>query len=234
MAGVVEPVDRSMPGLEDVRDAATRIAGHALRTPLIPSELAAELGQPVLLKLETLQPSGSFKLRGALNAVSRLAPEVRVVACASTGNHGRALAWAARATGRRAIVCLSALVPEVKVRAVHALGAEVHRIGRSQDDAQEEVDRLVASGGAVEIPPFDHPDVITGQGTIALEILEEQPAVETLLVPLSGGGLIAGMALAAKALKPSIRVIGLSMERGAAMASSLAAGRPVQVEEAPS
>ena len=189
----------------------------------------------MLLKLESLQPIGAFKLRGALNAISRLddAQKARGVACASTGNHGRAVAYAAKRQGIRATVCLSSLVPDVKVNAIEALGAEVRRCGDTQDDAEREVRRLVAEEGIVDIPPFDHPDVIAGQGTIGLELLEDRPDLETLIVPMSGGGLVAGIALAAKSIKPSLRVIGVTMDRGAAMAESMAAGKLVDVVELP-
>lgn len=223
-----------LPNLDDVRQAAERVADIALRTPLVPSEaLSAESGRRILLKLETLQPIGAFKIRGAANAVARLPEAVaaRGVTCASTGNHGRAVAYAARRLGIPAIVCMSTLVPANKVAAIEALGAEARIGGRSQDDAQKEVDRLVAEEGLAEIPPFDHADVVAGQGTLAVEMLEDAPGLDTLLVPLSGGGLVGGIALAAKALKPSIRVVGISMARGAAMHASLAAGRPVAVEE---
>lgn len=223
-----------LPNLDDVRQAAERVADIALRTPLVPSEaLSAESGRRILLKLETLQPIGAFKIRGAANAVARLPEAVaaRGVTCASTGNHGRAVAYAARRLGIPAVVCMSTLVPANKVAAIEALGAEARIGGRSQDDAQKEVDRLVAEEGLAEIPPFDHADVVAGQGTLAVEMLEDAPGLDTLLVPLSGGGLVGGIALAAKALKPSIRVVGISMARGAAMHASLAAGRPVAVEE---
>jgi threonine dehydratase len=216
--------------------ARTALSGVAVRTPLIASRCLGEVtGQPVFLKLETLQPVGAFKLRGAANALSELneAERRRGVICCSTGNHGRAVAYAARRLGVRVTVCLSHLVPDVKVRAIEALGATVKRVGRSQDDAQCEASRLVADQGLTDIPPFDHPAVIAGQGTIALEILEDRPEIETILVPLSGGGLIGGIALAAKAVKPSIRIIGICMARGAAMHASLVAGQPVEVEELP-
>lgn len=219
-----------------VRAAQAALAGVALRTPLTESRcLAGPAGQQVHLKLELLQPIGAFKLRGAFNALSMLGEEQRArgVVCCSTGNHGRAVAFAARRLGMRATVCLSHLVPEVKVRAIEALGASVRRVGRSQDEAQAEADRLVGEEGLTDIPPFDHPAIIAGQGTIGLEILEERPETEAILVPLSGGGLIGGIALAAKALKPSVRIIGISMARGAAMHASLMAGRPVEVEEMP-
>jgi threonine dehydratase len=128
---------------------------------------------------------------------------------------------------------MSNLVPENKVRAIRELGAEVRIVGRSQDDAQVEVGRLVAEEGLVMLPPFDHPDIIAGQGTLGLELLGSLPELETILVPVSGGGLVAGVALAAKALKPNIRVIGISMERGAAMFESQQAGKPILVEELP-
>jgi threonine dehydratase len=209
----------------------------ARRTPLIDAPaLSALAGNPILLKLETLQPIGAFKLRGALNAVGRLTEEQRRrgIGCCSTGNHGRAVAYAAGRAGVRAIVCLSSLVPDAKVRAIELLGAEVRRIGNSQDEAQAEIDRLACSEGLTDIPPFDHPHVIAGQGTIALELLDELPDLAAIVVPLSGGGLISGIAIAAKALKPEIRIIGVSMENGAAMHDSLAAGRPVEVTEVPS
>jgi threonine dehydratase len=227
----------SAPGLADIWNARKAIAGLVLHTPLIAAPaLSAVTGQEVLLKLETLQPVGAFKLRGAVNAVSRLSDEQkrRGIGCCSTGNHGRAVAYAASRAGIRAIVCLSALVPETKVRAIQMLGADVRRVGNSQDDAQAEIDRLVDSEGLTDIPPFDHPHVIAGQGTIALELLEDRPDLAAIVVPLSGGGLISGIALAAKALKPQIKIIGVSMEHGAAMHESLAAGHPVEVKEVPS
>jgi len=221
-------------GLDRIVEAQNRIAGRIRRTPLpLSSSLFASCGAPVYLKLESHQPTGSFKLRGATNAVLSLSDEARRrgLVTASTGNHGRALAHAAKAEGVRAVVCMSALVPANKVDAVRALGAEVRIVGRSQDDAQEEVARLVREEGLTAIPPFDHADVIAGQGTIGLEIAEALPETELVLVPLSGGGLAAGVAAAIKGRLPQARVIGISMERGAAMDASLRAGRPVQVEE---
>lgn len=225
------------PTLADIQAAAGAIAGQAVRTPLVDTPvLAARAGQPILLKLESLQPVGAFKLRGALNAVRQLSDEQRRrgIGCCSTGNHGRAVAYAASRAGVSATICLSALVPDAKVRAIEQLGATVRRVGTSQDDAQAEVNRLARSEGLTDIPPFDHPHVIAGQGTIALELLAERPDLTAIVVPLSGGGLISGIAIAAKALKPEIRIVGVSMENGAAMRESLAAGRPVAVQEVPS
>ncbi|SDU31298.1 hydroxyectoine utilization dehydratase EutB [Stappia sp. ES.058] len=218
--------------LSDILSAARVIAGTATRTPLVPAPaFAAHAGQPFLLKLETTQPIGAFKLRGALNALAHLPKGTTGVTCCSTGNHGRGVAYAARARGLKAVVCMSALVPQTKVDGIRALGAEVRITGRSQDDALAESRRLAQEEGLVEISPFDDPHVIAGQGTIGLELLEDAPDLDTILMPLSGGGLAAGVALAAKAINPAIRVIGISMERGAAMHASIQAGHPVEVEE---
>lgn len=222
----------SKPDLPAVEAAHRRIANSVATTPLIESAL----GGNVLLKLEALNPTGSFKVRGASNALIARMDEARKrgVICCSTGNHGRALAYAAANNNVQATICISKLVPPSKVAALKALGADVRIVGTSQDDAQVEVDRLVEQDGRIEIPPFDHPDVIAGQGTIALELLQQRPDLATIAVPLSGGGLAGGIALAAKAMKPTIRIIGISMDRGAAMAASIAAGQPVEVEEVPS
>ena len=223
-----------MHGLElaDVLAARRVIAGMAIETPLVPSPFLSRLaGQDFLLKLEICQPTGAFKLRGAANAVLQLPNDVPGVTCCSTGNHGRGVAWAARARGIRAAVCMSSLVPEAKIDGIRALGAEIRVVGNSQDDALAESRRLVLDEGLTEISPFDDPLVIAGQGTIGLELMSTRPDLETVLVPLSGGGLAGGIALAAKAIKPSVRVIGITMERGAAMHASLEAGRPVEVEE---
>lgn len=220
------------PVLADVFAARRRIAGAAIATPLVPSPyLSAVAGAEVLHKLEICQPIGAFKLRGAMNAVAALPAGVPGVVCCSTGNHGRGVAWGARARGVRAVICMSRLVPEAKLAGIRALGAEIRIAGESQDDAQAEAERLVAAEGLVEISPFDDPLVIAGQATIGLELVEARPDLATVLVPLSGGGLAGGIALAAKAANPGLRIVGVSMERGAAMHASLAAGRPVEVEE---
>ena len=220
--------------LAEIEQAARRIKGRVLETPFVLSAALTErCGVPVGLKLEHHQTTGSFKLRGATNAVLSLSPEARArgVVAASTGNHGRALAHAAKAEGAIATICMSRLVPENKVSEIRRLGANVRIIGKSQDEAQVEVDRLVAEDGLVMVPPFDHPAVVAGQGTLGLEIVAAMPDVATVLVPLSGGGLAAGVAAAVKGRLPKTRVIGLTMERGAAMKASLDAGHPVEVEE---
>ncbi|GHD52670.1 hydroxyectoine utilization dehydratase EutB [Thalassobaculum fulvum] len=221
--------------LQSIYEARRAIQGVACRTPLVPAHRLGGDELDLRLKLETAQPTGAFKLRGAANAAARLSAEAlrRGVVCASTGNHGRAVAYAARRLGGRAVVCMSSLVPQNKLDAIRALGAETRIVGESQDEAQVEVERLVAEDGLSEIPPFDHPDVIAGQGTIGLELLEDFPDLDTVVVPLSGGGLIAGIARAVKSASPAIRVIGVSTQRGAAMHASLEAGRPVEVREEP-
>lgn len=222
-------------GLADIEAARERIASTIRQTPVNLSDaLSTVAGVPVHLKLEHLQHTGSFKLRGAANAVARLSDKERAagVVGVSTGNHGRGLAHAAKAAGVRCIICMSRLVPQVKVDGIRALGADVRIVGKSQDEAQAEVDKLVAEGMTM-IPPFDHPSVIAGQGTLGLEICDQIPDVETVVVPLSGGGLIAGVAAACKARNKDIRIVGITMERGAAMVASLEAGEPVEVEELP-
>ncbi|HQU66868.1 MAG TPA: hydroxyectoine utilization dehydratase EutB [Albidovulum sp.] len=218
--------------LADIFAARSAIRGVADGTLLVPSPFMSKAaGHEFLMKLENTQPIGAFKLRGALNAVASLPADAPGVVCCSTGNHGRAIAFAAKARGLRAVVCMSNLVPEAKVAGIRALGAEVRINGRSQDEAALESQRLALDEGLIEVPPFDDPKVIAGQGTIGLEMLEARPDLTTILIPLSGGGLAAGVALAAKTVNPAIRVIGVSMDRGAAMQASLAAGHPIEVAE---
>jgi threonine dehydratase len=222
--------------LNDIKRARERIAGMILATPTMLSPSLSELaGVPVHLKLEHRQATGSFKLRGASNAVASLSAEEmrRGVVAASTGNHGRALAYAAKRGGMRAVICMSKLVPGNKVDEIGRLGAEIRIVGDSQDDAQAEAERLAGTEGLVMMPPFDHPAVIAGQGTLGLEMMEAVPDARTVLVPLSGGGLASGIAAAVKGTSPGTKVIGVSMARGAAMKASLDAGRPVLVEELP-
>jgi threonine dehydratase len=220
--------------LNDVYLARQRIASLIRTTPMEYSpSLSRHMGVAVYLKLESQQITGSFKLRGASNAVAQLdaAARARGVVTASTGNHGRALAHAASQLGVRATICLSHLVPQNKVQAIRDLGAHVCIVGQSQDDAQREAENIAAEQGATLLPPFDHPAIIAGQATVGLEIIEQLPDVAQVLVPLSGGGLFSGIALALKSANPNICLHGISMQRGAAMHASLAAGHPVSVEE---
>lgn len=221
-------------GISEIEQARDRLKGYVERTPQVRSKRLSELsGAPIFLKLENRQITGSFKLRGATNAVLSLPVSKRRygLVTASTGNHGRALAHAASLHGLTATVCLSSLVPQNKVTAIHRLGADIRIVGKSQDDAMEEVARLVREEKMNGVPPFDDPHVIAGQGTIGLELLENSPEIEAVLIPLSGGGLASGVAAAVKAHKPKAKIIGISMQRGAAMQASLAAGRPINVEE---
>jgi threonine dehydratase len=225
------------PSLADVYRARARIAPWVRRTPLVRSDtLSRRLGRSVHLKLETLQETGAFKLRGATNRLLMLneAERERGVVAVSTDNHARAVAHAASTLGVPAVVFMSTLVPANKVEAVQALGADVRIAGDSQDAAEADARRLANDQGRLFVSPFEDPGVIAGQGTIGLELLEDLPNLDTVLVPLSGGGLIGGIALALKSADPAIRVIGMSMERGAAMYESLRAGRPVEVAEAAS
>jgi threonine dehydratase len=220
--------------LGEIERARNAIAATIRATPVNVSPVLSDLaGVPVYLKLEHMQITGSFKLRGASNAVASLSDEERRrgVVGVSTGNHGRGLAYAARAAGVKCIICMSRLVPQAKIDGIKAQGAEVRIVGQSQDEAQLEVDRLVAEDGMTMIPPFDQRKIIAGQGTLGLELLEQVPDLATVLVPLSGGGLISGVAAALKAKRPEVRIVGISMERGAAMHECLKAGKPVQVEE---
>lgn len=221
--------------LADILDAKKTISGKVVRTPLLPSRyLSKTLEVPFFLKMESMQPTGAFKLRGASNAAANLPECTHTLTCCSTGNHGRGVAYAARQKGLNAIVCMSSLVPQTKIDGIEAIGAQSRIVGDSQDEALRHCQELARTDGVVEISPFDDPFVIAGQGTAALEILEDLPDLQTLLVPLSGGGLAAGVALAAKAVNPHIRVVGLTMDRGAAMKASIDAGKPVEVPEVPS
>ena len=316
--------------LADIEAARRRIAGIALHTPAVPSPALAEIsGAEVYLKLETLQPTGSFKVRGAASKLVRLVaessgeptaggaratpatgtgsaprqpaaagaaplpaaagaarqpaaagvaphpaaakaarhpaanaarpgrstpqapgvtdaadrdaagsaelpagPRVPGVTAFSTGNHGRAVAYVASRLGLRAVICVSRGVPAVKLEAIRRLGA-VLDVSPTQDAAEARCARLAAEEGLVPVHPFDDPDVIAGQGTLGLELLEDLPHLEAVIVPLSGGGLLSGVALALKARRPGVRVIGVSMERAPVMFHSLQAGHPVSLPEEP-
>ncbi|NIC07260.1 hydroxyectoine utilization dehydratase EutB [Billgrantia bachuensis] len=224
--------------LASVYQARRRIAGQVVRTPLIRSHALSEhFDAEILLKLETQQPTGAFKLRGAANMIAALIERhgrealAAGVTTASTGNHGRAVAYAAARLGVPATICLSRLVPANKVAAIEALGAEVRRVGESQDEAFGEVERLVCERGMTLIPPFDDPLIAAGQGTIGLELMEDAPDLDRVIVGLSGGGLLGGIGAAVKAIRPETCMTGVSLARGAAMWESLQAGRPVAVEE---
>jgi threonine dehydratase len=213
--------------IDDVRAAADRIAGRVVRTPLLPFA-AAEPGRPLWLKPESLQPVGAFKLRGAFNAVLQRLDAARAsgVVTHSSGNHARAVAWVARELGLRAVIVIPDAAPAVKVDAVRALGAEVVIVTPAERETRA-LD-LAAEHGYVMIPPYDDVAVVAGQGTVGLEIAADLPSVDVVLVPVSGGGLIGGIATAVKALSPGTAVIGVEPELAADAAESFRIGRRVE------
>ncbi len=220
---------------QDVFLAQSRISGLVRHTPLVASnKLSMLLNADVRLKLETLQPTGSFKVRGAANRLLNLPVEAQKkgIVTVSTGNHGQAVAYIAQALGIQATICVSERVPANKIKALQQSGATLIIHGQSQDDAEVRANELVDQHGLTMIHPFDDPYIIAGQGTIGLELLQDFPQVDTVLVPLSGGGLISGIAVALKAANPKISVIGVSMDEGCVMYHSLHAGKPVQLPEA--
>ena len=211
------------------RGARARRRGDAHAPPRGPGSRPRRVGVPVGLKCELLQPIGAFKIRGAYNALARLAAAggARGVVAASSGNHGQALAFAARHFGLRAVVVMPESTPQVKVDGVRRHGGEVVLAGATRSAEQgARAEAIAREEGLAMIPPFDHPDVIAGQGTIGLEILEQRPDVETILVPVSGGGLISGISVAVAALAPAVEVIGVEPEGAAKLTAALAAGAP--------
>ena len=220
--------------LRDIYLASRAIDGIITRTPLVESQpLADRTGGSVFLKLENLQPTGSFKIRGAANKLLSLRPEQRArgVITVSTGNHGRAVSYVSHRLGVQAMVCMSTRVPTGKVEAIRQLGAEVVVHGDSYDEAEARSRELEKELGLARIEPFDDPLIIAGQGTIGLELLEDLPEIDTAIVPLSGGGLMSGIALALKSASEKIRIIGVSMDRAPVMYHSLRAGSPIEMEE---
>ncbi len=223
--------------LQDVYMARQRMTPIAQRTQLIASSPLSRLtGGKVYLKAENLQVTGSFKLRGAANKISSLSQKARQrgVIAVSSGNHGRAVSYVAKRLGVQATVVVSRSVPQNKCEAIRDLGAELIVAGADADEAMQYADRLTQERGLTMVHPFDDPRIIAGQGTIGLEIMEDLPNVDRVLAPLSGGGLISGIAFAIKASSPHTQVIGVSMEQGPAMVDSLKEGRIVDVDEKPS
>jgi len=219
--------------IEDIEQAADLITAIALRTPMEESRwLSALTGSSVMLKCENLQRAGSFKIRGAYNRMSHLSAEekARGVVAASAGNHAQGVALAAQTLGIKATVFMPEGAPIPKEKATRGYGADVVFHGRYLDDALVEARAFAEQTGAVLIHPFDNPYIVAGQGTVGLEILEQAPDVETVVVPCGGGGLLAGIALAVKAKRPGVRVYGVQAEGAAAYPPSLAAGRPVALK----
>jgi threonine dehydratase len=232
---VTEPTpDPTAPiTLADIEVAREVLADIAVRTPMEESRwLSALAGGPVSLKCENLQRTGSFKIRGAYLRISRLSPEERAhgVVAASAGNHAQGVALAASTLGIRSTVFMPEGAPIPKEKATRGYGADVRFHGRYLEDALAEARRFADETGAVLIHPFDHRDIVTGQGTAGLEVLDQAPDVRTVLVPTGGGGLLAGMAIAIKAARPDVRVVGVQAEGAAAYPGSLKAGGPVALE----
>ncbi len=227
MASPLMPVS-----FEDVLAARELLEGVVRPTPLEYSRaLSDRAGVEVFLKCENLQRAGSFKIRGAYTRMARLSDEekARGVVAASAGNHAQGVALAAQLLGIRSTVFMPLGAPLPKLVATRAYGAHVEQIGRNIDDCLVRAREFAAETGAVLIHPFDHPDIVAGQGTCGLEILEQCPDVRTILVSGGGGGLMAGIATAVKAKRPDVRVVGVQAETAAAYPASLAAGEPVQL-----
>ena len=223
----------TIPSLESVRAAAARLKGVAVRTPLLWSpDLSEMLGATVRLKCESLQRCGAFKLRGSYNFISRLSEEevARGVITYSSGNHAQGVALAARLRGVRAVVVMPTTAPAVKHRGAARLGAEVVFEGTTSIERRARAEKIAAAEGLAMVPPFDHPDIISGQGTVGLEIAQDWPEVDTAIVPIGGGGLVAGTAVALRALRPGMRIVGVEPEGAASMRAALDAGRVVRID----
>jgi threonine dehydratase len=215
-------------GLEDFRKARARIAPHIKRTPLLTSrQLSERTGFDVRLKAEMFQSVGSYKIRGPLNKFALMPEEQkrRGVVCSSAGNHAQGVALAAKIHGIRAVVCMAENATPAKIAATKGYGAEVVLHGTIWDEANEKAKELVRTQGLTYVHPFDDEQLIAGQGTLGLEIVEDWPEVDAVLVPIGGGGLISGVAMAVKGYNPEIRVIGVESSDGPAMKKSIEAGR---------
>ncbi|HEX2781250.1 MAG TPA: threonine/serine dehydratase [Gemmatimonadaceae bacterium] len=220
--------------LDALRDAARVIAKVAVRTPLLPADdLAARAGAPVWLKPETLQRGGAFKLRGAYYFLAKLTPEERArgVVAPSSGNHAQAVALAAKLFGVPATVVMPTNVTAAKRAGAERLGARVELAGTNTQHRMDRAMEIVAREGQTLVPPYDHPWIIAGQGTAGLEIAEDLPEVGTVLVPVGGGGLSAGVATAIKLTAPGARVIGIEPEGAPKLSRARAAGKPVKLEK---
>ncbi|HEY1500527.1 MAG TPA: threonine/serine dehydratase [Acidobacteriaceae bacterium] len=211
----------SLLTLAAFRDAQARIRGVAARTPLvrlfIPGQNSSQSAPEIYVKAEGLQPIGSFKLRGAYNKIAQLTPDQRSrgVITYSSGNHAQGVAYAARVVGAKAVIVMPSNAPEVKKRATAALGAEIVEVGPASSARKEKAEELSAAHGYVMIPPYDDAQIIAGQGTCGLEILEDLPDVDLVLSPVSGGGLLSGIATAIKLSNSAVRVIGVEPELAA-------------------
>ena len=224
----------SLVTLDDIRAAAERVRGTAMRTPVmaLPWPAAGEV-HPFVIKCENLQPMGAFKVRGAFNMLAQLPADARArgVITYSSGNHGQGVAMAAKAMGVPAVIVMPTTAPGVKVEGVRSYGAEVIFAGTTSIDRQTRAEQEAAERGLSIIPPFDHPMVIAGQGTVGLELLEQVPDLGTVYVPMGGGGLIAGVATAIKLSRPEVRVVGVEPTGAMKMRAARDAGHPVMLEK---
>ncbi len=229
-----EPADGPLVSLEAIRAATANLAGVAIRTPLLPFGTAGADGPPVLLKAESLQPIGAFKIRGAYHAIASLTPEERArgVVTHSSGNHAQGVARAARLLGVRAVVVMPSNAPEIKRRRVEADGAEIVTVGPASSEREAKTDELIRKRGLVFIPPYDDDRIIAGQGTVGLEIAEDVPNLAAVLIPIGGGGLSSGVAVAVRALHPGARLVGVEPEVAADAQASLREGRIVRWDAA--
>jgi threonine dehydratase len=218
----------TLASLDTIREAAARIAGVAVRTPLVRAPFPGVAGQ-VWLKAESLQPIGSFKLRGAANKILQLTPEEirRGVITYSSGNHAQGVAYAAREVGAKAVIVMPSNAPAIKRAATLALGAEVVEVGMASSERLAKSDQLVAKHGYVVIPPYDDEAIIAGQATCGLEIVEELPDVDLVLSPVSGGGLLSGVAATVRQIRPQGIVVGVEPELAGDAAESFRKGEIV-------
>jgi threonine dehydratase len=218
----------SLLTLDEIRAAQARIRGVAAHTPLVPLSVSGIEGK-AWIKAEGLQPIGSFKLRGAYNKIAQLSDDQRRrgVITYSSGNHAQGVAYAARAVGAKAVIVMPSNAPEVKKQATAALGAEIVEVGPASSDRKLKAEELEEKFGYVMIPPYDDPQIIAGQGTCGLEILEDLADVDLVLSPVSGGGLLSGVAAAIKHLKPEVRVLGIEPELAADAQESFRGGKLV-------
>jgi threonine dehydratase len=232
---VSESINNLAINLADIQAARERLRGSIYYSPCPHSQMLSGLtGQQIYLKLENLQMTGAFKERGALNRIATLTPEqaARGVVAASAGNHAQGVAYHATKRGIRSVIVMPLATPLVKVTATRGFGAEVVLHGANYDEACEEATRICAAEGMTFIHPFDDPIVIAGQGTIGLELLEQVPELQAVVVPIGGGGLIGGIACAIKESRPEIRVIGVETSRLPSMARAVEQHHPVTVDPA--
>lgn len=223
------PAER-LPTLNDIETAAQRIYGVASKTPLIESPaLSRRFGKSVFLKLECFQPIRVFKIRGAYNKISQI-PSKKIVA-ASSGNHGIAVAYSSRILEKQSTVVVPETAVKEKLDVIRENGAEVVKFGKYHADREAKAREIAARTGATFVPPFNDPDVIAGQGTCGLEITQQLDDFDSVIVPVGGGGLISGIAIAIKSFKPSARVYGVEPSGATKMAASLSAGKIVRIED---